>query len=73
MAKNNLPQNEIVNLYTKQAQKLEEKGNLKDAEKLYITVDQPDDAIQMYKKASSYDNMIRLISKFRKNLLKTTH
>ncbi len=73
VAKNNLPQNEIVNLYSKQAQKLEEKGNLKDAEKLYLTVDQPDDAIQMYKKNSSYDNMIRLISKYRKNLLKTTH
>lgn len=52
---------------------MEEKGNFKDAEKLYITAKVPDQAIQMYKKASSYDNMIRLISRYRKNLLKDTH
>ena len=27
----------------------------------------------MYKKAGQYDNMIRLVSKFRKNLLRDTH
>ena len=73
MAKDNLPNNDIVSLYIKQAQKLESKNNLKDAEKLYMTVEEPDLAIQMYKKAGQFDNMIRLISKYRKNLLKDTH
>jgi intraflagellar transport protein 172 len=36
-------------------------------------VEEPDMAIQMYKKAGQYDNMIRLIAKYRKNLLKDTH
>jgi len=27
----------------------------------------------MYKKAKQYDNMIRLVTKFRKDLLKDTH
>jgi len=30
-------------------------------------------AINMYKKAKQYDNMIRLVTKFRKDLLKDTH
>lgn len=73
VSKDNLPNNDIVSLYIKQAQKLEAKGNLKDAEKLFMTVEEPDLAIQMYKKAGQFDNMIRLIAKYRKNLLKDTH
>lgn len=36
-------------------------------------VNEPDLAINMYKKAHQYDQMIRLVSAYRKNLLKETH
>ena len=45
VAKDNLPNNDIVSLYIKQAQKLEMKNNFKDAEKLFMTVEEPDLAI----------------------------
>ena len=73
VAKDNLPENEIANLYGRQAQKFEEQGSYKEAEKLYLTIEEPDYAINMYKKASQWDNMIRLVSKYKKNLLKDTH
>lgn len=40
---------------------------------MYLTANEPDLAINMYKKAKQYDNMIRLVMKFRKDLLKDTH
>ena len=43
------------------------------AERLYTTVNEPDLAIAMYKKARMYDHMVRLVSKYRKDLLKDTH
>lgn len=41
--------------------------------RLYITVDEPDLAITMYKKCKMYDEMIRLLAKFHKDLLSDTH
>jgi len=38
-----------------------------------LSANEPDLAINMYKKAKQYDNMIRLVTKFRKDLLKDTH
>ena len=64
---------EITLLYTKQAQKLEHEGKFKEAEKLYLTVNEADLAISMYKKAGQYDHVIRLTSKYRKDSLKDTH
>jgi intraflagellar transport protein 172 len=40
---------------------------------MYLSANEPDLAINMYKKAKQYDNMIRLVMKFRKDLLKDTH
>ena len=48
-------------------------GKLKQAEKLYLKVKEPDLAINMYKKARKYDDMIRLVTTYRKDLLKETH
>lgn len=45
----------------------------KEAEKLFTTVEVYDLAINMYKKAGQYDNMIRLVGKHRPELLKDTH
>lgn len=73
LAKENLPESEINNLYVKQAKKFEEEEKWKEAEKMYLIVEEYDLAIAMYKKCAQYDNMIRLVSKYRSNLLKETH
>ena len=73
VAKENLPESEIVSLYVKQAQKFEEEEKWKEAEKMYLVVEEFDMAIAMYKKCAQYDNMIRLVAKYRSNLLKETH
>jgi hypothetical protein len=39
VARENLPESEIVVIYVKSAQKFEEQGKFKEAEKLYLTVD----------------------------------
>ena len=41
--------------------------------RLYLTVKEPDLAINMYKKLRQYDNMIRLVSVFHSDLLNDTH
>lgn len=40
---------------------------------MYLTVDEPDLAINMYKKAEQYDHMIRLVAKYRRELLRDTY
>lgn len=60
-------------LYVQEARKFESEGLFKDAERMYLQANEPDLAINMYKKAKQYDNMIRLVTKFRKDLLKDTH
>eukprot|EP01038_Epipyxis_sp_PR26KG_P006699 gene6699-9188_t len=64
---------EIGLLYINQAQKLESKNRLKDAEKLYLLVKEEDLAINMYKKHRRFDDMIRLVQSTRPDLLKETH
>ena len=44
-------------MYIAQAQRLEEQGRFKEAEKLYISVQEPDLAISMYKKQRQYDQV----------------
>ncbi len=39
----------MTRMFLKQGQSLESLGKLKEAEKLYVAVDQPDMAIAMYK------------------------
>ena len=41
---------EVSTLYTTQAEQLEAQGRFKEAERLYITVDEADLAINMYKR-----------------------
>lgn len=48
-------------------------GKLREAEKLYLTVGEPDLAINMYKNHKQYDNMIRLVTAYHKDLLIETH
>jgi len=68
-----LPESEYTQLYIDEARKFEAEGRLKDAERMYLTANEPDLAINMYKKAEQFDHMIRLVHKCRPDVLKETH
>lgn len=73
IASKNMDASEVSDLYINQAEVLEQKGKLKDAEKLFVKINEPDLAINMYKKALRYDDMIRLVKKHHPDLVPTTH
>eukprot|EP00055_Hartaetosiga_balthica_P012104 m.57788 g.57788 ORF g.57788 m.57788 type:complete len:1739 (-) comp7836_c0_seq1:151-5367(-) len=64
-----LAKEDVADLYLKKASELEEQHKYKDAEKLYVSVDEPDYAINMYKRINQHDDMIRLIEKYHPDLL----
>ncbi|KAE8605809.1 hypothetical protein XENTR_v10015326 [Xenopus tropicalis] len=64
---------DVSGMYIGQARELEKQGKYKEAERLYITVDEADLAITMYKKHKMYEDMIRLVQKFHPDLLTDTH
>lgn len=68
-----MTESEVGMLYISQAQRMEAQSKLKEAERLYLTVNEPDLAINMYKKQRKYEQMIRLVTTYRKDLLKETH
>ena len=68
-----MPKDEIHQLYVTRAQELEGGGKLKEAERLYVVVEEPDLAISMYKKAKQYEPMVRLVAQFHEDLLTDTH
>ncbi|KFO82193.1 Intraflagellar transport protein 172, partial [Cuculus canorus] len=68
-----MSQEEVSVLYITQAQEMEKEGKYKEAERLYITVNEPDLAITMYKKCKMYDEMVSLVAKYHKDILSNTH
>ncbi|XP_076029417.1 intraflagellar transport protein Oseg2 isoform X2 [Oratosquilla oratoria] len=64
---------EVTIMYVNQAQVLESEGKFREAEKLYISVHEPDLAITMYKKQRQYDQMIRLVTEYHPDLVQSTH
>eukprot|EP01065_Artemidia_motanka_P041067 TRINITY_DN5263_c0_g4_i1.p1 TRINITY_DN5263_c0_g4~~TRINITY_DN5263_c0_g4_i1.p1 ORF type:complete len:1760 (+),score=631.40 TRINITY_DN5263_c0_g4_i1:78-5357(+) len=73
VAKMYMSDQQIADLYVEQARQLDLQGKFKDAERLYIKINEPDLAIHMYKKARKYDDMIRLVTQHRRDLLSKTH
>ncbi|TPX43982.1 hypothetical protein SeMB42_g04483 [Synchytrium endobioticum] len=61
----------VLSLY--QAKELESKQRYRDAEKIYITLNEPDLAIEMYKTHKQFDSLIRLVAAHRKDKLSETH
>ena len=62
--------------FVNQAQRLEAEGKLKEAEKLYVMVNEKDGvdlAINMYKKNKHFEQMIRLVGKYKHAYLAETH
>lgn len=73
LANSYMTEGEVRILYINQAQKMEAGGKLREAEKLYLQVEEVDLAISMYKKHRKFDAMVRLVSSHRAELLKETH
>jgi intraflagellar transport protein 172 len=68
-----LSESEYPMLYVNEARKFEAEGDFKNAERMYLAAKEPDLAINIYRKNKQYDHMIRLVTKYRKDLLKDTH
>ncbi|XP_065212288.1 intraflagellar transport protein 172 homolog [Planococcus citri] len=64
---------EGINLLIDKGKTLEQMGKFLEAEKLYITLKQPDLAISMYKSNRQYDQMMRLVKEHHSDLVGTTH
>jgi len=73
VAKAHMSPHERTELYISLAQGLEQQAKLSEAEQLYLMVNEFDLAINMYKKREEYEQMLRLVSKYRKELLNDTY
>ena len=68
-----LPESEVSKQYITQALKFEKEQLFKEAERMYLTINEPDLVIKMYTRAKQYDNLVRIVMKYRRELLKETH
>ncbi|KAJ1528639.1 hypothetical protein ONE63_007034 [Megalurothrips usitatus] len=73
IANQHLQSKEVNDMYTEQAALLQQQGKFREAEKLFVSVGQPDAAISMYKQQKQYDQMMRLVSQYHADLVQTTH
>jgi len=73
VAKAHMSPHDRGELYISLANGLETQGKLAEAEQLYLMVNESDLAINMYKKREEYEQMLRLVSKYRKELLNDTY
>jgi len=73
VAKAQMSPAERTELYVQLAQDLENGGKLSEAEQMYLLVNEFDLAINMYKKREEYEQMLSLVSKYRKELLNDTY
>ena len=73
IAERYLEQHEISELFMDLAVRLEEEKKYRDAEKVYLTIGEPDLAINMYRNLELYDAMIRLVERYHKDHLESTH
>lgn len=63
----------VRDMFIEMANRLEEEGKHRDAEKVLLAINEPDMAITMYKRLEQYENMIRLVERYHKDLLESTH
>ena len=72
VAERYLSKAESTELFLEMATKFEREGKLRDAEKLYLKINEEDLAIGMYKNHKQYDQMLGLVRRFRSSLLADT-
>lgn len=73
VAEKYLNNTEMRDLFVNLATNLEDQGKFRDAEKVLLAVNEPDLAIAMYKRKELYDSMMRLVEKYHKELVDSTH
>lgn len=73
IAENYLPKELVLDMFVELAEKLRTEGKYRDAEKVFLAVNEPDKAITMYKQLEHYDSMFRLVERYHKELLESTH
>lgn len=73
IAEKYMGKNIVTDMFIDIAAKLEEEKKLRDAEKVLIAINEPDLAIAMYKRFEQYDSMIRLVEKYHKDMVESTH
>ncbi|XP_024868398.1 intraflagellar transport protein 172 homolog [Temnothorax curvispinosus] len=73
VAKEYMKSNEANEVLAKHAESLQQTGELRHAESLYVAIGDHDAAIAMYRKAGNRGDMIRLVAQHRPDLLQTTH
>ncbi|XP_068609645.1 intraflagellar transport protein 172 homolog [Brachionichthys hirsutus] len=59
-----MTEEEIKELYVSKARELERDGKFKDAERLFVTVNEADHAIIMYKENGLFDDACRVVAKY---------
>ena len=67
-----MSKSEVQELYAKRGRELEANSKFKEAEKMYLASKAPDLAIQMYKSNDMFEQMIRLVSVYKKEDLAET-
>lgn len=64
---------QLTAMYVQQAKQLEDQAKYKEAERLYITVNEPDLAIAMYKNKKMWNDMIRLVKVYYKDMAQESY
>ncbi|XP_047535019.1 intraflagellar transport protein 172 homolog [Vanessa atalanta] len=72
LAAAHLTEEETKDIFIPLAEKSRQEGQLRKAEQIYIGLGDPDEAISMYKEASQYEAMLRLVGAHRPALLEAT-
>ncbi|XP_026316973.1 intraflagellar transport protein 172 homolog [Hyposmocoma kahamanoa] len=72
LAAQHLSEEETRNIYLPLVKQLRQEGQLRKAEQIYIGLGEADEAISMYKEASQYEAMLRLVAAHRSSLLEAT-
>lgn len=73
IAEKYLGKNIVRDMFIDMATKLEEDKKIRDAEKVLLTINEPDLAIAMYKRLEQYESMIRLVEQYHHDLVESTH
>lgn len=73
IAEKYLGKNIVRDMFIEIATKLEEEKKLRDAEKVLLTINEPDLAIAMYTRLEQYDSMIRLVEQYHHDMVESTH
>eukprot|EP00916_Digyalum_oweni_P007652 GHVL01012886.1.p1 GENE.GHVL01012886.1~~GHVL01012886.1.p1 ORF type:complete len:1133 (-),score=240.96 GHVL01012886.1:417-3815(-) len=72
IAKKHMNQNDMVKVYSRRAQEHEAHEKLREAERVYLGVNDVESAINMYKKREQWDEVVRLVTKFKPEMLQET-